>query len=288
MTEMLFNPFDPAFRANPYPFYERLRTTDPVHVSAFGFTVLTRYDDVARTLRGNEFARDIEAHVADRPDDPRRARRERQRQRVDEGLVAKSILNLDPPDHTRLRRLVSLAFTPTAIERHGEGLHRPLVGLLVLQAPHITHHAVGPVVQRNRARRVGQQRQQFALHLGRGHHPGGLKAPQVVQKEVAQALAVQGRLRRATLVELVQHTPHAGALGILEVGYPVTRDEWAQVISGDLFTITCARHGRAPDCPRLVQSRHQWDIDPHARTPAHVSCLPLGNDRRRDVIPGRD
>lgn len=117
MTEMLFNPFDPAFRANPYPFYERLRTTDPVHVSAFGFTVLTRYDDVARTLRGNEFARDIEAHVADRPDDPRRARRERQRQRVDEGLVAKSILNLDPPDHTRLRRLVSLAFTPTAIER---------------------------------------------------------------------------------------------------------------------------------------------------------------------------
>jgi len=117
MTEMLFNPFDPAFRADPYPFYERLRTTDPVHVSAFGFTVLTRYDDVARTLRGNEFARDIEAHVADRPDDPRRARRERQRQRVDEGLVAKSILNLDPPDHTRLRRLVSLAFTPTAIER---------------------------------------------------------------------------------------------------------------------------------------------------------------------------
>ena len=75
-------------------------------------------------------------------------------------------------------------------------------------------------------------------------------------------------------------------LAILEVGYPVTRDEWAQVISGDLFTITCARHGRAPDCPRLVQSRHQWDIDPHA--PAHVSCLPLGNDRRRDVIPGRD
>ena len=45
-----FNPFDPAFRADPYPFYERLRTTDPVHVSAFGFTVLTRYDDVARTL----------------------------------------------------------------------------------------------------------------------------------------------------------------------------------------------------------------------------------------------
>ncbi|MEI8238014.1 MAG: cytochrome P450, partial [Actinomycetota bacterium] len=117
MTEPLFNPFDPAFRANPYPFYDELRSNDPVHRSPFGFTVLTRYDDVARTLRGAEFARDIEAHVTERPDDPRRERRERLRQRIEDGTAAKSILNLDPPDHTRLRRLVSKAFTPTAIEQ---------------------------------------------------------------------------------------------------------------------------------------------------------------------------
>lgn len=117
MNPPVFNPFDPAFRADPYPTYAALRTHDPVHVSPFGFTVLTRYDDVARTLRGSEFARDIDAHVTPRPDDPRRARRERQRQRIEDGAVAKSILNLDPPDHTRLRRLVSLAFTPSAIER---------------------------------------------------------------------------------------------------------------------------------------------------------------------------
>lgn len=117
MNQPVFNPFDPAFRADPYPTYVALRTHDPVHVSPFGFTVLTRYEDVARTLRGSEFARDIEAHVTERPDDPRRARRERQRQRIEDGAVAKSILNLDPPDHTRLRRLVSLAFTPSAIER---------------------------------------------------------------------------------------------------------------------------------------------------------------------------
>ena len=117
MTEMLFNPFDPAFRADPYPFYERLRTTDPVHVSAFGFTVLTRYDDVARTLRGTAPPRDTAAHVADRPDDPRPAPPQRQPEPPDAGPVATHHLNLDPPDHTRLRRLVSLAFTPTAIER---------------------------------------------------------------------------------------------------------------------------------------------------------------------------
>ena len=117
MTEAIFNPFDPAFRADPYPFYDALRAHDPVHRSPLGFTVLTRYDDVARTLRGAEFARDIEANVTPRDNDPRRERRERLRQRIDDGTAAKSILNLDPPDHTRLRRLVSKAFTPTAIER---------------------------------------------------------------------------------------------------------------------------------------------------------------------------
>jgi len=61
--------------------------------------------------------RDIDAHATQRENDPRRERRERFRQRIEDGTAAKSILNLDPPDHTRLRRLVSLAFTPSAIER---------------------------------------------------------------------------------------------------------------------------------------------------------------------------
>jgi len=117
MDAPLFNPFDPAFRADPYPIYDRLRTEDPVHTSAFGFTVLTRYEDVARALRGAEFARDIEAHVPVPTDPARQRRRERFQRRVAEGRAAKTILNLDPPDHTRLRRLVTLAFTPSAIER---------------------------------------------------------------------------------------------------------------------------------------------------------------------------
>ncbi|MCU1504198.1 MAG: cytochrome [Ilumatobacteraceae bacterium] len=112
-----FNPFDPAFRADPYPFYARLRATEPVHVSPFGFVVLARYDDVARTLRDNVFSRDVEANAAEAPNAVREARRETLRRRREEGTAAKSILNLDPPDHTRLRRLVSLAFTPSSIER---------------------------------------------------------------------------------------------------------------------------------------------------------------------------
>jgi cytochrome P450 len=117
VTEWLFNPLDPAFRTNPYPFYNRLRSEDPVHESFMGFTVLSRYDDVARTLRSNEFARDIEQHADPPADSVMRARRERRRELLERGEIAKTILNLDPPDHTRLRRLVSQAFTPSAIER---------------------------------------------------------------------------------------------------------------------------------------------------------------------------
>ena len=113
----IFNPFDPAFRANPYPFYDAIRTAEPVHASPFGFTVLTRYDDVSRTLRGSEFSRDVEKNAAPPTDPVRIARRDAMQKRRDDGRAAKSILNLDPPDHTRLRRLVNLAFTPRAIER---------------------------------------------------------------------------------------------------------------------------------------------------------------------------
>ncbi|MBM3657406.1 MAG: cytochrome P450, partial [Actinobacteria bacterium] len=51
MTTPTFNPFDPAFRANPHPFYDALREQDPVHLAPGGLVVLTRYDDVASVLR---------------------------------------------------------------------------------------------------------------------------------------------------------------------------------------------------------------------------------------------
>ena len=57
---ILFNPFDPSFRADPYPVYRRLRDESPVHQSPLGFFVLTRYEDCANLLRdprvSNDFA----------------------------------------------------------------------------------------------------------------------------------------------------------------------------------------------------------------------------------------
>jgi cytochrome P450 len=125
-----FNPFDPAFRADPYPFYARLREIEPVHRSPLGFVVLTRYGDVSRTLRGTEFSRDVEANAAATDDPVRQMRQARMRARREAGDGAKNILGLDPPDHTRLRRLVSLAFTPSAIERLRPGVVALVDGIL--------------------------------------------------------------------------------------------------------------------------------------------------------------
>lgn len=108
----MWNPFDPDFRADPYPFYDRLRTEAPVYLANTGQVVLTRYADVFEVLRSNDVSRDLDANaILDETDEIAVRRRARRRG------GAKSILNLDPPDHTRLRRLVSKAFTPRAIER---------------------------------------------------------------------------------------------------------------------------------------------------------------------------
>ena len=111
MTAPVFNPFDPAFRANPYPYYDALRSNEPVHTTAFGMVVLTRYEDVSTTLKSADFSRDIEKYSTQASTPSRQNYRDQQRTRT------KSILNLDPPDHTRLRRIVSKSFTPSAMER---------------------------------------------------------------------------------------------------------------------------------------------------------------------------
>ena len=113
MTDInpVWDPTRADFRANPYPFYDALRTLDPISSSGPNTWVLARYRDVASTLRSAEFSRDVEANAKPSSDPIAQRRRERR------SGSAKTILNLDPPDHTRLRRLVTKAFTPSAIDR---------------------------------------------------------------------------------------------------------------------------------------------------------------------------
>ena len=93
----------------------------------------------------------------------------------------------------------------------GQGFGGPLVGLLVALPPGVADHAVGLVLQAQHGLGLGQKGPQRLLHGGRGHLNAGLVAPQVVQEELAQALAVDMAAGRAAFVELVRHAP--GAFG---------------------------------------------------------------------------
>jgi cytochrome P450 len=106
----VFNPFDPGFVEDPYPRYAELRAVDPVHQHPFGFWILGRYADVSALLRSKHSVEDRHAG----PSPLREALDEVAR--AGAGTLASSMLDRDPPDHTRLRRLVSQAFTRRAIE----------------------------------------------------------------------------------------------------------------------------------------------------------------------------
>lgn len=107
----VFNPFEPGFVEDPYRQFRELRRLDPVHLTPFGVWYVSRYDDVARLLRDPSLSVDDEnanpTMLTVLMDQALGEERDRQRFR--------SMLDRDPPDHTRLRRLVSRAFTPKRI-----------------------------------------------------------------------------------------------------------------------------------------------------------------------------
>jgi len=125
---ILFDPTRPALRVDPYPFYRRLRERDPVHRSypASGW-VLSRYDDILAVLGDRRYS-------SDERNWKRYARMKARNLRAgipdpyETKLV--SMLRSDPPDHTRLRGLVSKAFTPRAVERMRPRLESVVTELL--------------------------------------------------------------------------------------------------------------------------------------------------------------
>jgi len=110
----------PAFRADPYPFYARMRREMPVfktHIPGFGRDayVITRYDDIAAALKNPALSSDMmrgrsvggwSRFV------PRSFR-----------VMAKTMVTMDDPDHARLRNLVHKGFTPAMVERMTSRVH---------------------------------------------------------------------------------------------------------------------------------------------------------------------
>ena len=96
-----YNPVSEEVATDPYAVYRRLRDKDPVHrMRLIDAWVLTRYEDADAMLRDHDrFAAE-------------------DRRFYDAGLT--TMLDIDPPDHTRLRALVSRAFTPRSVSRWHE------------------------------------------------------------------------------------------------------------------------------------------------------------------------
>lgn len=121
--EIMFNPMDPAFRANPYPAYRALRENMPMWRSPFGFWVATRHADITAILRDKRMGHDFEG----------RHRRGPEPWRLDEPAVrslGQTMLVRDPPDHTRLRGLVARAFTARLMEEMRPRIRQIVHGLI--------------------------------------------------------------------------------------------------------------------------------------------------------------
>ncbi len=99
-----FAPADPEFLADPYPVFARMREVGPAFdYPARGVTLLTRFADVHAALRDRSLGR-APMDAAPPGPYPRFEASERW-----------SLLNLEPPDHTRLRRLVTKVFTARSV-----------------------------------------------------------------------------------------------------------------------------------------------------------------------------
>ena len=120
----MFNPFEPGFAENPYPQYAAIRAAGRGQRTVFESVVASHYEDVFALLRRPGTSVDDRNATGmirmPLPPDLEARRSENRR----------SILAMDPPDHTRLRRLVMTAFTVRRIEQL-RGRVRALVGDLL-------------------------------------------------------------------------------------------------------------------------------------------------------------
>lgn len=100
-----FDPFDPAFLADPYPIYAQIREKGPVTRTPLGLWAVTGHEACSAVLRDQRFGWGDGATVADHF-----------RTEAD-GTVVRPFIFSDPPEHTRIRALVGKAFAARQVDR---------------------------------------------------------------------------------------------------------------------------------------------------------------------------
>jgi len=104
-------PFSPEMLADPYPAYRAMRVRGRVQQTAAGHWLVLGYDEVSHLLTDQRFG-----EAAGRGGRIRLSRTQREGPHQLLGRVD-TMLSQDPPEHTRLRRLVSKAFTPRSVQK---------------------------------------------------------------------------------------------------------------------------------------------------------------------------
>ena len=112
----VFDPFDPLWASDPFPLYADLRQRAPIHRNDLGFWVVARHEDCLAILRDRRASSDSLNVAVDRMPQGFRTPMAEDDPMVATMLEMRPFLFRDPPDHTRLRGLVSKAFTPKVVE----------------------------------------------------------------------------------------------------------------------------------------------------------------------------
>ncbi len=122
MLPALDDLMSPEAISDPHSYYHQLRRHDPVHWNQrWGGWVLTGYEDVVSVLRDERFSADRMAYL-----ETEISSDERQQFRPIFDVLSHWLVFIDPPDHTRIRRLLNTRFTPRAVEQY-----RPRVRAIV-------------------------------------------------------------------------------------------------------------------------------------------------------------
>jgi cytochrome P450 len=128
MAGVRFEPYEAAFQRDPYPVYDELRPLTPFFHDGWGLTFFGRHADVDGLLRDRRLGRDIR-HVM-RPPGELERRLYPPHLPTWTRYIRGGFIDLEPPEHTRLRALTAKAFTRRHVERLREPVRRQAEQLL--------------------------------------------------------------------------------------------------------------------------------------------------------------
>src|ERR1700722_13392368 len=116
-ANIYWDPFDEEIEVHPYPVWHRIQDEAPLYRNdVYDFWALSRYDDVLSASRDTDALRSGHGTVLEMMSkDP---------------LKEPMMLMMDPPDHDRVRKLVSRAFTPARVTKLEDGVRSLCATLL--------------------------------------------------------------------------------------------------------------------------------------------------------------